>query len=127
VIKKKDFFVRGLIEVPIIGSGGAFRWGVWVSLSEKNFNRMMELWDDPKIVEEPPYFGWLSSSLELYPNTLGLKTSVESRDVTVRPYITLELTEHPLAVEQHHGITMERVKQIAEQCMHRRQASGTRP
>lgn len=31
------------------------------------------------------------------------------------PYIELEPTEHPLAMEQREGITMERVKQIAEE------------
>lgn len=58
-----------------------------VSLSEKNFYRMIELWNDPKIVEEPPYFGWLSNNIPVYPDTLNLETNVSSRDVKDRPYI----------------------------------------
>ncbi len=30
------------------------------------------------------------------------------------PYVELEPTEHPLAIEQRNGITLERVKEIQE-------------
>lgn len=30
------------------------------------------------------------------------------------PYVELEPTEHPLAIEQRNGITLERVKEIEE-------------
>ncbi len=36
-IEDRDFFVRGVIHVPIIGCGETFRWGVWGSLSHDNF------------------------------------------------------------------------------------------
>jgi hypothetical protein len=118
VIKKQDFFVRGLIEIPVIGSDQPFRWGVWASLSKTNFDKMTDLWDDPKLLYEPAYFGWLSNSIDLYPETLNLKTNVKSRSVGDRPYLLLEPTEHPLAIEQHSGITMERVREIAEYSLH---------
>ena len=35
-----------------------------------------------------------------------------------RPLITLEPTDHPLAVEQREGITMARVQEIAEAAFH---------
>lgn len=117
-IDDRDFFVRGLIEIPIIGSQDPFRWGAWVSLSQKNFYRMLELWDNLKIVEEPPYFGWLSNNIPVYPDTLGLKTNVISRNEKDRPYIHVQLTDHSLAVEQHNGITLERVANIAAIMMH---------
>jgi len=33
--------------------------------------------------------------------------------------IELEQTDHPLALEQRHGITVQRVQEIAEQVLHR--------
>lgn len=117
-IDGRDFFVRGLIEIPIIGFQEPFRWGAWVSLSKKNFLRMVELWDDPRIVDEPPYFGWLSNNIPAYPNTLNLKTNVSSRNVKDRPYVHVQLTDHPLAIEQRRGITLERVAEIAAIMMH---------
>lgn len=67
---------------------------------------------------EPPFFGWLSTALPLYPETLHLKTHVHTRLVGQRPFIELEPTDHPLAVEQRDGITMERVREIAEALLH---------
>jgi hypothetical protein len=121
VIRDHDFFVRGLIEIPLIGSDRAFRYGAWVSLSKKNFDRMIDLWDNPSLLDEPPYFGWLSNSIDLYPETLNLKTNVSFRDIGQRPYIELEPTDHPLAIEQREGISVDRVRQIAERSMHRTQ------
>jgi hypothetical protein len=43
---------------------------------------------------------------------------VHTRAVGVRPYIQLEPTDHPLAVEQRTGITLARVQEIAEMVLH---------
>jgi hypothetical protein len=69
-------------------------------------------------VSEPAYFGWFCNSIPGYPETLGLKTAIHSRDVGVRPYIEIEVTDHPLALEQQTGIARARVRQIAEQMHH---------
>jgi len=50
--------------------------------------------------------------LPLYPSTENLKTRVHLRDNGVRPYIELEATDHPLAVEQRNGIAADRVAEI---------------
>lgn len=65
-------------------------YGAWVSLSKASFDRTSELWLDPRRVEEPPTFGWLSNSIPGYPETLNLKTSIHSRLVGFRPLIELE-------------------------------------
>ena len=96
VIRKLDCFVRGLMEIPIDKGAQVFRYGAWVSLSEKNSGRMVELWHDAKLLNEPAYLGWLSNSIDLYPETLNLKCQVSSRAVSERPFITLETSEHPL-------------------------------
>ena len=81
----------------------------------------MELLDAEDVENEPPFFGWLNTSLpnEIYPETLSLKTNVYLKNNNLRPFVHLEPTEHPLAIEQRTGITMERVKEIAEIIMHR--------
>lgn len=119
VLLGEDYFVRGCLEVPVTGENDSFIWGVWVSLSRDNFNREQRLRNDPKRVEEPAYFGWLSSRIQVYPDTILLKTRVHSRIVGVAPLIELEPTEHPLAVEQRTGIRLNRVREIAELMQHR--------
>ena len=118
VIDDEHFYVVGNLEIPVIGSDERFSWDVWVSLSEKSMARAVELWDTPGRESEPPYFGWLSTSLPGYPETLLLKTHVHTREVGRRPYIELEPTDHPLAVEQREGITWARVQEIAELVLH---------
>ncbi|WP_406327082.1 DUF2199 domain-containing protein [Streptomyces sp. NBC_00203] len=119
IIKNAHFFIRGLIEIPVVDSDDVFSWGVWVSLSRDNFARTLDLWEAPGREAEPPYFGWLTTELGLYsPSTTNLKTHAHTRPVGRRPFIELEPTDHPLAVEQRTGITMDRVREIAEAVLH---------
>jgi hypothetical protein len=118
VIDEEDFFVRGCLEIPVIGQTNPVIWGVWVSLSKPNFDRERQLAGDPARADEPPYFGWMSSRIQVYTDTLLLKTNVITRPVGMRPYIDLEPTDHPLAIDQRTGITVDRLIEIAEQMEH---------
>jgi hypothetical protein len=91
---------------------------VWASFSEKNFVRATDLWEKSGGETEPPYFGWLSTHLSPYADPVNLKTSVHTEPVGERPLIELEATDHPLAIEQSRGITIDRIKQIAELILH---------
>lgn len=107
------YFIRGTLEIPVINGPGPFVWGVWTTLSEANYNRAIQIHkDDAARSTEEPYFGWLASSLPGYPETLNLKTNVHLRPHGFRPWIELEPTDHPLAIEQREGITMSRVHEI---------------
>ena len=118
MIDDTEFFIRGCLEIPVVDGPHPFVWGVWTSLSAQSFTRMGEIWETPGRETELPFFGWLCTSLPLYPETLLLKTHVHTRPISQRPFIELEQTDHPLAVEQRQGITMERVQEIAESLLH---------
>ena len=115
---EQAFFVRGHIDILILGTDEAFTWSVWASLSEKKFARKMELWNSDGRENEPPYFGWLCSSIEVFPDTMYLKTSIQERAGDAVPLVTVEPTDHPLAVAQHGGVTMETVTHWLEQLLH---------
>jgi hypothetical protein len=118
MIDEKEFFIRGCLELPVLDGPGPFVWGVWTSLSKENFKRAGQLWEKAGREKEPPHFGWLCTSLPLYPETLHLKTQVHTRPVGQRPFVELEQSDHPLAVEQRNGITMDRVREIAGALLH---------
>ena len=59
-----------------------------------------------------PWFGWFSTALKGYPRTVGLKCAVHPRDGGQRPWLELEAADHPLAVEQRDGITLDRIFEI---------------
>jgi hypothetical protein len=67
---------------------------------------------------DPPYFGWLCSPIAVYPNTLHLKLSVRPRPPGLTPLFTVEPTEHPLALDQHNGISIERLHEFAHRLLH---------
>ncbi len=111
--------MQGNLNIEVTDTGETFSWGVWVSLSEENFQRMMKVWEEPDRESEPPYFGWLSTELPVYgTSTLELKTSIHTNPVGTKPSIEIEPTDHPLAVEAHNGMTMARVQEIAEVLLH---------
>lgn len=118
IIQTEHYFVRARLILPVVDADQDFEWGVWVSLSRDNFKRMFDLWESDARVEEPPYFGWLSTELPVYPSTINLKTNVHSEPVGTRPHVELEPTDHPLAVDQRKGITVARVQEIAERLLH---------
>ncbi|MFD5145872.1 DUF2199 domain-containing protein [Streptomyces sp. NPDC058401] len=119
VVKGQHFFIKGLIEIPVIGGQDVFSWGVWVSLSRDDFARALEVRNAEHRDAEKPYFGWLSTELALYSEgTTNLKTNAHTRPVGKRPLIELEPTDHPLAVEQRTGITRDRVREIAMAVLH---------
>ena len=89
-----------------------------MSLSKEHFDRERALSKNPERTKEPPYFGWLCSRIQIYPDTLLLKSHVHTREIGTRPYIELESSDHPLAVEQRSGIAGMRAHEIAELIEH---------
>jgi hypothetical protein len=116
-IDGREFYVRGCIVIPVIDHADSFVWGVWVSVSEKSFDRIGQLWDVEIRDHEPPFFGWLANNISIYPTTRNLKLNVVLNNAGQRPSLLLEPTDHPLAVEQRNGITLDRVKDIASQVL----------
>ena len=113
IIDRKEFCVRGRLEIPVIDRDDYFIWGIWASVSREGYDRISELWNTELREHEPPIPGTLCSDLPIYPRTAGLRCSLHLRNAGRRPSIKLEPADHPLAVEQRNGITLERVKEIA--------------
>ena len=111
-INDEDLFVRGLIRLPIVGTGETFCWGVWGSLSRMNFEALLKADQTGERVELPPMFSWLSNWISDYPDTRNLKMHAHIQEPGMRPHFELEAADHPLSQEYHHGITPERIKEI---------------
>jgi hypothetical protein len=119
VVDGRDFYLRGRIPVPVEGRDEPFIWGVWAEVSPKNFIRANELWTSEGRENEPAFSGWLNTGLFLYGDTTNLEVKVHTMPVGRRPHFEIVDEEHPLAIEQRRGITLDRVQQIAETIFHR--------
>lgn len=113
-IDDAEFFIRTVCRVPIVGQDRDFGWGVWVSLSEENFRRYVETFDDPDQSKIGSMFGWFSNELPGYPDTLTLQTTVVPQDANQRPlvYINDVHPDHPLFIEQRSGMSPGRLAEI---------------
>ncbi len=104
IIEGRDFFVHGVIEIPVHDYEYEFGWGVWVSHKKENFEIYREQFDTADI---GPYFGWLCTKIDYYAeSTLSLKTMAHYRGGGFRPRIVLEESQHPLYRQQRDGISL---------------------
>lgn len=115
---RENFFIRGVLELPVVGSSDVFAYGAWSSLSEESFHRVVELWENPTRLKEPLYFGWLSNNIPDFPDTLNLPLGVATRALELRPFLELHDGDHPLVVAQREGVTLDFVRGIAEKNLH---------
>ena len=110
ILNGKDFFVRAILYLPIIGSDReSFGIGCWVTLSKSNFGIYRDTFHTDDQGTLGPWFGWFSNHLKGYPETLSLKCQVHPQSGRQRPHIEVEPIDHPLAVEQREGITFDRI------------------
>ena len=114
-----DRFIRAVLEVPIHGVGDPFLWGIWVSLSEKSFNRYSETYDTP--VEGEGFFGWVCNQINLYPYEHSRPADVLVQLGGSRPKVVLHRgnpEDDPLVIDQVNGISIARAQELAERAMH---------
>ncbi|MEM8763732.1 MAG: DUF2199 domain-containing protein, partial [Bacteroidota bacterium] len=87
-------------------SNHPLNYGLWVSLSEKNYRDYKANFD--KENHEKIFFGWLSSNISEYENTLAIPCDVKTKMGTSRPEIFPHHDfDHPFVRDYHNGISKQ--------------------
>lgn len=68
VIDDENFFIRGVLVIPIRGENTDLGLGVWVSQKRENFEKYLANFDTPDI---GPFFGWLCNRIPCYEKALA--------------------------------------------------------
>jgi hypothetical protein len=119
IIDEKLFFVRGCLEIPVVGKKEPFLWGLWASVRQEVFDEMSESWElRGRERLHGPFKARLGNSLSVYPETLNLRLKVVLQPVGMRPLFIAEEDDHPLALEQRSGITQQRAMHLAFLLLH---------
>jgi hypothetical protein len=119
IVDQRWFFIRGCLEIPVLGSTDPFLWGLWASVREEVFDEISESWEEAGRERiRGPFKGRLANSLSLYAETLNLKVKIVIQPVGTRPLFIVEQQDHPLAVEQQAGISEERTREMASLLLH---------
>lgn len=109
VIDGKKFYLRGVLSMPIQGEENDFRWGTWAQVEEKDFRRYYELWDETDVSNEPVFRGYLSGGVRDFAESDGLEVEIQLQSNNQRPRLTVVSKNHPLAIAQRDGVTLEDV------------------
>lgn len=65
VLNGEHYFVRCILRLPLLGvPDTSFAFGVWSTLSEKNFGLYKDAFDSGELDGMGPWFGWLSNRME---------------------------------------------------------------
>jgi hypothetical protein len=117
VVDKKHFFHRGRLIIPINNYPEDLIFNVWTSISEDNFRNRNDLWENPKRIEEKPYFGWFQSHIATYENTLNIQSIAIEQEVGIIPKIIITEENHKLKFDQENGISYEKAMKIVDEIM----------
>lgn len=112
VVDGEHFFILGNLDVKVRASDQFIRWSVWATLSKTNFTRACELWETEGREAEPAYFGWLSNQVPGYPDTLSIRTMVQTQPIGIRPQIRVIEDSHTLTSDQLEGVSEDRWKAL---------------
>ena len=120
VIDEREFYAKGLLSLPVRGTGAALTWGVWVSLSEADFLAYARLFEDEAREPGASFLGWFSNAVPGFESEELLAARLQVREYPLRPWVELAPTEHPLAVAQREGLMREDAVARAEALLHPR-------
>jgi hypothetical protein len=118
IIEEKKFFIKGQIKIKVEGKEEPFSWNVWIEISKDDFEEEQEYWTEENRFLRKPYAGILDTALNCYPNTIGLKVTVQTQKIGLIPDVTIDETNHPLFFEQENGIDMSRVIMFAKRILY---------
>jgi len=112
VIAGEDYFVRGVLEIPVRGHHDSFGFGSWSTLSRSNFELYVASMNGALLDDDAIWTGWFATWPKPFPSPINQPCWVEPQPGRLRPLIWLEDETHPLAVAQREGITIERLIEI---------------
>lgn len=116
VVEGRDRYIRCTLEIPIRDYHEGFLWGVWISVSERNFEDYRNNFSDDGY--HGRYVGWLGNRLPGYPDTREVVGAALLNGDGQRPTIEPEPSDHPLSVDFSAGISWARASDLLELVLH---------
>ncbi|MGE0280877.1 MAG: DUF2199 domain-containing protein [Rhizobiaceae bacterium] len=102
-------FIRCLLPFSVVGLDEAFRFGVWMSVSEASWN-VYDKGFDAGIYELDGCFGYLGHTVPDFPDSYLLHADVYFREGKDRPLVELHNADHALVHAQCEGVPMAQVE-----------------
>jgi hypothetical protein len=107
ILNGRHYFVRCVMEAPVHGFAQRFGWGVWCSVDWKTYKLCWDRFEEDDNTELLPLAGKLANNLRHYSDTLGRCCTIYLQNDRMRPLAFLENQDHPLAIHQREGMSLE--------------------
>ena len=114
VIDDVEFYIRGVLPIPVINSDDEFRWGLWAKVEESDFNIYSKYWDGHIPENLPPINGHLSGGMKDYLESDMTPFEIYLQSDNQRPFFKVLSNDSELGIDQQKGITMEKVHSFVE-------------
>lgn len=102
-----DYFIRGVLHIPILDHDDTLIYGIWVSVSENTFKEYFEQMENDQPAEKT-FFGRISNWIGCYEeNTIGLHMNVDTQLDNNRPIMVPHESNHPLVSDWENGVSYE--------------------
>lgn len=112
-IDDKQFFIRGVLKLPIHETESEFAFGAWAEIQEQDFLRYLEIdINNADVTQEPHLLGRLANELITYPQSANLDITIRLMPLNKRPLFNVVAQQHQLEIDQRTGISMEKVHRI---------------
>lgn len=110
----EHFFHRVRLSIPIINHDENLNFDIWVTISEENFIKRNENWNNEDRVQFEPYFGYIQNEIFGYEGTLNLHTISTENKPGFIPNVQVIDENHPLYDDQKNGISLEKAMNIVQ-------------
>jgi hypothetical protein len=119
VIDDREFFIRGVLPLPVRDTEESFHWGLWARVEQRDFTNYLDRWGRDEEAATPPFSGWLDGGVKHYPGSDTLEVLLQPRGNNQRPVFTVVPDDHPLGIDQRHGIDMAKVHSFVDEYLAR--------
>ncbi len=109
-------FIRGVLEIPIIGTDQRFGFGAWASVHPDRFADYVAAFGTDRELDLGGFFGWLSNDLPGYCEGRFVKVDVILQGGSARPLFFAHDDEMPLARDQREGISFDALLDLYARC-----------
>ncbi|HEY9763136.1 MAG TPA: DUF2199 domain-containing protein [Trichocoleus sp.] len=119
IIDDAEFYVRGVLALPVHEIADSFRWGLWAQVDKESFDYYRAHWNILSTDHLKTLSGLLSGGISAYPNSDQLLVAIHLQANNQRPRFVVLDQKHPLGEAQQGGISLHDVARFVAAVVNR--------
>lgn len=113
ILDDERYFIRCVIPLPVHECENYYAIGAWAEVSQSNYQKIWQLWDDENQCNEDPFSGVLANNIPLTDNSHNCSIAIRL-NLKTRPHIIIADETCSLFQEQECGISIHRANEYSD-------------